>query len=197
MAHPYRALLGMRALVFSPLVKLYVRCMGARLGRGGVFLGRPFIDRAVGSKIEIGGYFTIQSLWYLNRVGYAHPTMLQTEDKNSFIKIGDYLEASGVTLYASKGITIGDHVLLGANTVIVDTDLHPVSVKIRDASDRVNVGKKEIFIGDNVWVGMNCIILKGVHIGKNAVIGAGSVVTRDIPADCVAAGVPAKVIKPL
>ncbi|MFC1804607.1 acyltransferase [Candidatus Omnitrophota bacterium] len=195
--HPQRAFLGAWALLFNPLIKLYVKTMGAKFGKGGVFLGKPFIDRAIGSRIEIGDYFTIQSLWYLNRVGFSHPMMLQTEDRESFIRIGDHLEASGSTLYAAKGITIGNHVIIGANSVIVDTDFHPVAAKVRDSADMAKVNKKEIVIKDNVWIGMNCIILKGVHIGENTVIAAGSIVTRDIPADCVAAGVPAKVVDSL
>lgn len=194
LCHPHRALLGLRALTFAPLIKLYVKCMGLKFGKGGVFLGRPFIDKAIGSKIEIGDYFTIQSLWYLSRVGFSHPMMFQTENKDSFIQIGDYFEASGSTLYASKCITIGNHVMIGANSAIIDTDFHPVYAKVRDSADMVNVSNKEICIADNVWIGMNCTILKGVNIGKNSVVAAGSVVTKDIPPNSICAGVPAKVI---
>jgi len=192
--HPYRAFLGMKVLLFAPLVKLYVRCMRVKFGKGGVFLGRPFIDKALGSTIEIGDYFTIQSLWYLSRVGFSHPMMFQTENKDSVIQIGDYFEASGTTLYASKRITIGNHVGIGANSVIIDTDFHPVHAEVRDSADTANVGQKEISIADNVWIGMNCLILKGVHIGRNSVVAAGSVVTKDIPSNSICAGVPAKVV---
>ena len=54
---------------------------------------------------------------------------------------------------------------------------------------------KEIIIGDDVLIGTNCIVLKGVRIGARSIIGAGSIVTKDIPSDCIAAGNPAKVIK--
>lgn len=193
-SHPYRAVLGVRALALAPLAKAYARCMGVKFGRGGVFFGRPFIDRAIGSTIEIGDYFTIQSLWYLSRVGFSHPMMFQTESKDSCIRIGDHFEASGSTLYASKCITIGNHVMIGANSIIVDTDFHPVFTNVRDCADMTNVGQQEIVIADNVWIGMNCTILKGVRIGRNSVVAAGSVVTREIPPDSICAGIPAKVI---
>lgn len=184
----------MRALALAPLAKAYARCMGVKFGRGGVFFGRPFIDKAIGSTIEIGDYFTIQSLWYLSRVGFAHPMMFQTESKESLIQIGDYFEASGSTLYAAKRITIGNNVMIGANSIIIDTDFHPVFAKVRDCADMENVGKREIRIEDNVWIGMNCTILKGVTVGRNSVVAAGSVVTKNIPPDSICAGIPAKVI---
>lgn len=62
---------------------------------------------------------------------------------------------------------------------------------------KTTVQSAPVTIGDDVWIGANCIILKGVTIGARSVIGAGSIVTRDIPSDCIAAGTPAKVIKSL
>ncbi len=95
---------------------------------------------------------------------------------------------------AAKRIEIGNRVLLGANVTITDTDFHPL-----DAHERVTnpvAGKnKPVKIEDDVFVGMNTVILKGVIIGRGAVIGANSVVTADVPAEVVAAGNPARVIR--
>jgi maltose O-acetyltransferase len=84
--------------------------------------------------------------------------------------------------------------MCGANVTITDTDWHPV-----DWRDRVNGQAKAapVVIGDDVWLGMNVTILKGVEIGNQSVIGAGSVVTRSIPAGVIAAGQPAVVVREL
>lgn len=88
------------------------------------------------------------------------------------------------------GIFIGDHVLIGHNTVLatIDHDLDPQSRQNHYAP---------IHIGNNVWIGASVVITKGVTIGDNSVIAAGAVVTKDVPANVVVGGVPAKVIKQL
>jgi acetyltransferase-like isoleucine patch superfamily enzyme len=80
--------------------------------------------------------------------------------------------------------------------MIADNDNHPLDWRLRREKvvvDKANV--KPVHIGDDVWVGAGCFILKGVTIGNGAVIGAGSVVVKDIAPYCVAAGNPAKVIR--
>ena len=93
-------------------------------------------------------------------------------------------------------VAIGDNVKIGACVLITDTDAHPMDYMARRTS---NEGTKSapIVIEDDVWVGAYSIILKGVTIGARSIIGAGSVVTKSIPSDCVAAGNPCKVIKSL
>lgn len=96
---------------------------------------------------------------------------------------------SGCKFQDWGGIFIGDGVLIGHNVVLatIDHDLRPQS--------RRGMYPKSIKIGRNVWIGSNSTILPGVTVGDNAVIGAGSVVTRDVPENMVVAGNPAKVIK--
>lgn len=98
-----------------------------------------------------------------------------------------------VSILDHADIHIGDNVLIGPNTVIASVT-HPVN-----AEDRYNdvYIRKPICIGNHVWIGANCTILPGVTIGDNVVIGANSVVSKDIPANCVAVGAPCKVIKEL
>jgi len=101
-----------------------------------------------------------------------------------------YANYSCIILDVNK-VTIGNNVKLAPNVQIY-TASHPIEQKLR-------ITKKEsglpIFIGDNVWIGGGAIILPGIKIGKNSVIGAGSVVTKDIPENVIAVGNPCKVIK--
>lgn len=82
-------------------------------------------------------------------------------------------------------------------TIILDSDAHSLNFLHRrdGVVDMANRIDKEIIIEDDVLIGTNCIVLKGVRIGARSIIGAGSIVTKDIPSDCIAAGNPAKVIK--
>lgn len=103
---------------------------------------------------------------------------------------------SSTRLWIHESARIGTNVKIGGCVLITDTDAHPMDYVARRSS---NDGTKSapVVIEDDVWVGAHCIILKGVTIGARSIIGAGSVVTKSIPADCVAAGNPCKVIKNL
>lgn len=90
-------------------------------------------------------------------------------------------------------IYVGDSVMFGPN-VTITTAGHPVDPELRRKVAQFNV---PVYIEDNVWIGAGAVILPGVRIGKNSVIGAGSVVTRDIPPDVVAVGVPCRVMRPI
>ena len=103
--------------------------------------------------------------------------------RHVFVNAGCHFQDQG-------GIFIGDNVLIGHNAVLatIDHDLNPYSRRNHYAP---------IHIGDRVWIGANAVITKGVTIGENSVIAAGAVVTKDVPANCVAGGVPARVLKKL
>lgn len=90
-------------------------------------------------------------------------------------------------------VKIGDNCQLAPNVAIY-TAGHPVHPEIRNTMYEYGI---EVVIGDNVWIGGNSVICPGVHIGNNTVIGAGSVVTKDIPDWCIAAGNPCRVIRPI
>jgi acetyltransferase-like isoleucine patch superfamily enzyme len=112
------------------------------------------------------------------------------EDATLAIGGGTFLNF-GASISAAERITIGEGCLIGNYVVIMDTDYH-------DLQDHARPGKSApITIGDNVWLGTRVTVLKGVTIGSNSVIGAGSVVTSDIPEGSLAFGVPATVIKQL
>ena len=90
-------------------------------------------------------------------------------------------------------IYVGDYVMFGPN-VTVATAGHPINPTLRQKAMQYNI---EVHIGNNVWIGANAVILPGVTIGDNTVIGAGSVVTKDIPANVVAVGNPCRVLRPI
>lgn len=98
---------------------------------------------------------------------------------------------SNLTLVDDGHIYIGDKVLIGPNVTII-TAGHPVWPKLRETALQFN---RDVHIGENVWIGANVVIVPGVTIGKNSVIGAGSIVTKDIPEDVVAAGDPCRVLR--
>ncbi|MGM9713535.1 MAG: DapH/DapD/GlmU-related protein [Prevotella sp.] len=103
---------------------------------------------------------------------------------------------SSTRIWIHDSLTIGNNVKIGGMVLITDTDAHPIDFMSRRTS---NVGTKSapITIGDDAWIGARCLILKGVTIGERSIIGAGSVVTHDVPPDSIAAGNPARVIRRL
>ena len=117
--------------------------------------------------------------------------LLQPREANAQICIGDKsFIMNGSELMSRSRIEIGSHCLIGAQVKIIDADFHGVHPDKRSEAGI----SQPIIIEDNVWVGANSIVLKGVNIGKNSIIGAGSVVTKSIPANVIAAGNPAKII---
>ena len=98
-----------------------------------------------------------------------------------------------LTLVDDGDIYVGDRVMMGPNVVLA-TAGHPVEPELRRNVAQFNL---PIHIGANVWLGAGCIVLPGVTIGENSVIGAGSVVTKDIPANVVAVGNPCQVLRPI
>lgn len=157
-----------------------------------------FIRLMTGEKngtIIIGKNFKCNNKIKSNSIGLIQPCVFNMATAGTEIVIGDNVGISGSTINATKSIKIGNNVLVGSGCIITDTDSHPI-----DWQDRINnlnekTESSPIVIEDNVFIGARSIILKGVTIGKNSVIGAGSVVTKSIPENCIAGGNPAKVIK--
>lgn len=120
-------------------------------------------------------------------------------EKNALLKIGDQCAMSSPHIWSHKSITIGNNVMLGGNVTIVDSDCHSLNFEKRRIFDLDQKSKKvsPIIIEDDVFIGMNATILKGVTIGARSVVGAGSLVTTSVPADSIVAGNPAKIIKQL
>jgi len=158
------------------------------MGNGCSFNGRMHVWKFPKSKIKIGSKCTfISNSWTRNLVGINRPCIINTMQADSTIIIGKNCGFSGTVLSSALSISIGDNVKCGANTQIMDSDWHP--------EDPRSGNPRAVIIGDNVWLGLNVLVMKGVTIGENSVIGANSVVTKSIPANVIAAGNPCKIIR--
>lgn len=160
---------------------------GVKIGKGSKFQGKVKFYRLQDSNITIGNNCIFSSRKTSNLSGLFSPCIISTAKKGATITIGDNCGFSGTRIRAGANITLGNNVRCGANTYIASTDAH---------SDDYRAGKdRPIVLEDNVWLGLNVVVLKGVTIGKNSLIGANSVVTKDIPANVIAVGNPCRVIK--
>ena len=115
-------------------------------------------------------------------------------DNGKNISVGRRFTANfNVTILDGAPVTFGDFCMVGPGTLIATTG-HPLEAQGR--RERLAISRP-ITIGNDVWIGGNCTVLGGVTIGDNVVVAAGAVVTKDVPSNCVVAGVPARVIKQL
>lgn len=175
--------------IYSTIMKIKIRWWGISVNHHATFHGITYFKRVQNSYISIGKNCTFLSKPTSNKIGLYCPCMLSTATQGATLTIGNNCGFSGTRIWAAKSITIGNNVRCGANTLITDTDAH--------TNDSRAGMDSPVIIEDNVWLGMNVMVLKGVHIGKGSIIGAGSIVTKNIPTNVVAAGIPCKVIKEL
>lgn len=176
-------------LVSTLWCRLFAWGWSVKIGRQCRFFGAARFHKLPGSVIEIGPGCIFNSSPGSNLIGINRPCMISTISSGARIEIGANCGFSGVVIGAEKEIVIGNNVRIGANTTITDTDWH---------SDDLRTGAPQtVNIGDRVWIGTGVLVLKGARIGENSVIGAGSIVTGDIPANCIAAGSPARPIRQL
>ncbi len=165
-------------------------------GKDWRLFGVPIIQKHRKSTMSFGAGLGLRSLTRSNPLGPNHPVILCTWSANSLLEIGLNFAMTGGALCAAEKIVIGNYVNVGANTTIIDTDFHPLDPELRRITPQA-AETSPVLIEDDVFIGMNCLILKGVTIGKNTVVGAGSVVTHDLPSNVIAAGNPAKVLREL
>lgn len=183
---------ALRIKFYPSINRMILRTYGAVLGKNIQIPGKVhWLIR--GSKVRVGDNLYFSSGDAVNPIGSNLQGAIYVESGAS-LTIGNDVGMSSTRMWIHESVTIGDNVKIGACVLITDTDAHPLDYLARRTS---NDGTKSapIVIEDDVWVGAHSIILKGVTIGARSIIGAGSVVTKSIPADCVAAGNPCRVIK--
>ena len=172
------------------LMRISCFCRGVTIGRKSKFIGLTKIKRGNRNDIVIGKKCTFRSITTSNLIGINRPCIItSTGPKSSSLTIGNNCGFSGTVVGCFIKIKIGNNVRCGANTLITDSDWHLDDSRLGDA--------QAITIKDNVFLGVNVTVLKGATIGKNSVIGAGSVVVSDIPPHVTAAGNPCRVVKSL
>lgn len=173
--------------------------LGIEGGKGVKCFGRVDIIRAPFSLITLGDNCSIVSSSYRCTASSIYaPTKFRTFASSARIFIGNNVGLNGTSIVArTKSIYIGDGTMIAPNCVIMDSDFHALWPPENRENNPALERDKDIFIGKNVWIGSQVIILKGVTIGDNSIIAAGSLVARDIPASVLAGGNPARVIKEL
>lgn len=177
--------------------KLVMKMMHVKYGKDLLLKGVPVIFNTKGAILEIGDGVTVKSSFLSNLVGLYSRTIIVTKAGGAKIQIGHRVGISGATLYARKGIIIGDDSMIGGNVKILDNDFHPVEIANRHNQNKALVPAKEIVIGKNCFIGVNSIILKGSILGDNCVVGAGAVVSGKFEPNSVIAGNPATVVRKL
>lgn len=171
---------------------------GVEHGARGEFTGPTIIRTLRKGQIKLGDRIVFVSRVTQNVVGLTQPTIIDTRWGGS-IRIGSFCGFSSVVISSKTAVEIGERVIAGGNVRIFDHDFHSIRYNYRNTPDDVkNVKSKRVHIEDDVWIGMNAIILKGTHIGARSVISAGSVIYGlDVPPDSLVKGNPAVVVRRL
>ncbi len=171
---------------------------GVSLGGAVKFYGLPILERAERAQILIGSKTVLCSDPRYTALGTAHPVILRAMRAGAVIRIGKDCGLSGTVICAAHEVSIGDECLIGADVAIFDTDFHAMSASGRRYNrSEAEIAGSAVRIGRNVFIGTGVKVCKGVSIGDNSVIGAGAIVTKDIPENVIAAGNPAQVIRQL
>ncbi len=170
-------MLRYRHVQYAPDLKIYGRLH--LYGRGPVTIGeKTVINSSAGS----------------NPIGGPEKTIFSLAHEGS-LTIGKNVGLSNVAIVSHCGVTIEDDVRIGGGTKIYDTDFHSLKVEERVGTGEETVKKAPVHIKKGAFVGAHCLILKGVTIGENSIVGAGSVVTKDIPDHEIWGGNPARLLR--
>ena len=193
---PWKVNNELRRYLAWPYIRLYFARHGVAWGPGWRVFGTPLIQRCRGSQIHIGAHFEMRNWFGSNPLGVNHRCILATWAAEAVIEVGDSAGLTGATLCAASSITIGRRVKIGANSTITDTDFHPLELTERRDNPR-NGRTAPVIVEDDVFIGMQTLVLKGSHIGQGSVIGAGSVVAGCVPSGVIVAGNPARIVREL
>lgn len=181
-------------LVHTATTKFKLKLLRCSVGRSFKIDGKLWIWAQKKGCVRFGDNVRINSRFGSNLVGITNPVVFQCLG-NGIITIGNNCGLSSAVLSSRSSITIGERTLIGGNARIFDHDFHSLDLQYRHSTKGEQVKTRPVIIGDDVFIGTNAIILKGVTIGDRAIIGAGSVVSRNIPPDEIWAGNPAQLIK--
>ena len=190
---PWKARNEIERLLLWPLARAQFALAGVPWSAGARLYGLPILQKHQHSTLTLGAGAELRSTVRSNPLGPAHPCILSTREAGAALTIGAGFGMTGGAVVCAARVTIGARVTMGCNSVIADTDFHPLAAAERQAAPLAG-RVAPVVIGDDVFIGMEALILKGVTVGAGSVIGAGSVVTRDVPPGSVVAGNPARVV---
>jgi len=167
-----------------------------RYGKGFKSNGIPVIHVKKSGTFKIGMNFTMNNGKYYNQIGRQQPCYFIV-GANSHLDIGNNVGISATAIVCMEKITIEDNVKIGGNTVIYDTDFHSLDAndRMEEVENKSRILTKPVLIKRNAFIGAHATILKGVTVGENSIIGAGSVVSKNIPDNEIWGGNPAKFIR--
>jgi acetyltransferase-like isoleucine patch superfamily enzyme len=164
-------------------------------GKNIVSFGIPYLNVEKSAKCKFGEGLIFVNSPKFSTLGKCNRCKISVGE-NALLEIGDAVGMSNVTIVATKSIKIGHNVLLGGGVTIVDSDFHSLNpTHWFTPEDEINMKSESVIIENNVFVGMDTIILKGVTIGSNVIIAAGSVIFKNIPSNEIWGGNPATFIK--
>lgn len=186
--------LGCLTSICSALAIVNLRLRGAEVGHNLSVVGGIRFHLHRTARVLIGNHCRINSGFYTNPVGGFRRMNIWVGPR-AILRIGNRVGMSNSTLVCCHSVTIEDEVRIGGDSKIYDTDFHSLNPELRLRSPDPDVRTGPIVIKQRAFIGAHVIILKGVTIGEEAVIGAGSVVTRDVPSGEVWAGNPARYVK--
>jgi acetyltransferase-like isoleucine patch superfamily enzyme len=179
-------------VLFSPFTRSVLKLNGVKYGKGVKVYGVPRIENR--GKIKLGDNMRLNSARCTYNSGNMEGGVLLRTSKSGSITIGDEVYLNGTAIISEERVTLGNRIMIGANTVIMDTNTH--NVPYRERLRRWDkIMRKPVVIEDDVWIGASCFIMKGVRIGRGSIIGAGSVVMKDVEPFSIYAGNPAIFVK--
>lgn len=144
------------------------------------------------NKLIIGDNVYLRAIKKGYQSGMAFPTTILIDVKNAVVKIGSNTRINGAYIHSQKSVSIGNNCVIASGVNIMDSNGHNLYSANRTTS---RDDPHEIVIGNNVWIGLNTIILKNTNIGDNCVVSAGSIVKGDFPPNSLIVGNPGKVVK--
>lgn len=176
--------------IMSGLWRFEARLKGFQFEGESLFLGRPIMSRHPGSTVRMGSGVRCYNAARANLIACPQPSVLRTLSAGSRLILGRNVGLSAAVLVAASSIEVGADTQIGSGSMIVDNDLHSWGASglwgELDPSEA-----RPVKIGARVFIGARAIILKGVTLGDDAIVGAGAVVTKSVPNGYLAAGNPA------
>lgn len=192
---PLRGANALRRWLLNQLWIAELRARGVEVAAGVILNGRPFVHRHPGSRIVLGAGVCFNSSVRSNPLANSRPVTLRTMSPDARILLDCGVGVSGCAICAAAGIHLGEGTFVGADAMIFDNDFHSPVGPFRWGNPTPD-NPRPIEVGRGAFIGARAMVLKGVTIGDRGIVGAGAVVTKNVPAGHIAVGNPAQIRPP-